>query len=89
MNKAELVEKAALQCEMTKKDTALVLNALLNVMSEALSAGEHIQLVGFGVFEPRIKPAHNGVNPTTLEEMMIPEVRTVSFKPGKKLREGL
>ncbi|MCQ2446343.1 MAG: HU family DNA-binding protein [Clostridia bacterium] len=89
MNKAELIEKVAYACSMTKKDTSLVLTALLDEIGTALSEGEKVQLVGFGVFEPRIKPEHVGVNPVTLEEMTIPETRTVSFKPGKKLRESL
>ena len=89
MNKAELIEKVAYKCEMTKKDTSLVLGALLDEMSAALARGEKVQLVGFGAFEPRIKPAHVGVNPVTLEEMTIPETRTVAFKPGKNLRESL
>lgn len=89
MNKAELIEKVAYQCQMTKKDTALVLSALTDEITKALSQGEKVQLVGFGAFEPRIKPARTGVNPVTLEEMTIPETRTVAFKPGKNLRESL
>lgn len=89
MNKAELIEKTAAAAGMSKKDTGKILDKLLDEMTAALSAGEKVQLVGFGSFEVRTKAARTGINPATLKEIAIPESKTVAFKAGKFLKEKL
>ena len=89
MNKAELIEKTAAAAGMSKKDTGALLAALLSEMTAALAAGEKVQLVGFGSFEVKTKAAHTGINPATLQEIEIPESKTVAFKAGKFLKDNL
>ncbi len=89
MNKAELIEKTAAATGMSKKDTGAFLASLLDEMTAALAAGEKVQLVGFGSFEVKTKAARTGINPATLEEITIPETKTVAFKAGKFLKEKL
>ena len=89
MNKAELIEKTAAATGMSKKDTGVFLAALLDEMTAALADGDKVQLVGFGSFEVKTKAARTGINPATLQEISIPETKTVSFKAGKFLKEKL
>lgn len=89
MNKNELVSVIADKCEMTKKDTEKVINALTDTICEALKEGERVQIVGFGSFEVKERAAHKGHNPITKEEMMIPATKSPFFKAGKILKDSV
>ena len=89
MNKNELIAVVAEKCEMTKKDTDVIVNAVLDSITEALVKGEKVQLVGFGSFEVKERAAHKGHNPITKEEMMIPATKTPMFKAGKILKDSV
>ena len=63
--------------------------AALETITETLKTGEKVQLVGFGVFETRVRPAHKGHNPMTGEEIEIAASKSPAFKAGKALKEAL
>jgi DNA-binding protein HU-beta len=87
MNKAELLSTVAERAAMSKKDTARVVDILMDTIAEALAKGEKVQLVGFGNFEVRERSARKGRNPQTGEEIQIQASKTPAFKPGKALKE--
>ena len=89
MNKNELVSIIAEKCDMTKKDTEKVVNAMTDTICDALKAGERVQIVGFGSFEVKERAAHKGHNPITKEEMMIPATKSPFFKAGKILKDSV
>ncbi|ETA80263.1 HU family DNA-binding protein [Youngiibacter fragilis] len=87
MNKADLVAKIAEKTAFTKKDSELALKAAIETIVEALSAGEKVQLSGFGTFEVKERKARVGRNPKTNEEIQIPAFKQPAFKAGKDLKE--
>lgn len=89
MNKAELIGKIAEKSELSKKDSEKALNAAIESIVEALKADEKVQLVGFGVFETKVRAARTGRNPKTKEVIEIPESKNPQFKPGKALKEAV
>ena len=89
MNKAELISVVAEKTGFTKKDSDLAVNAALDAITEALVAGEKVQLVGFGTFEVKERAARVGRNPQTKEEITIPAARVASFKVGKALKDAV
>ena len=89
MNKGELVAALYAKTEMTKKDSETVLNALLDVIGETLAKGEKIQLVGFGTFEAKKRPARIARNPRTGEEVKIAACTAPVFKAGKALKDQI
>ena len=58
-------------------------------ITEALAAGDKVQLVGFGSFEIRARAARIGRNPKTKEEIKIPASKVPAFKPGKALKDAV
>ena len=60
MNKAELVAAIAEKTELSKKDSEKALKAFIDVVTEELTKGEKIQLVGFGTFEVAERAAREG-----------------------------
>ena len=89
MNKAELVSAVAEKTGMSKKDSEKAGNAAFDTITEALAAGDKVQLVGFGAFEVKERGARIGRNPKTKEEIEIPASRVASFKVGKALKEAV
>ncbi|MFD2612009.1 HU family DNA-binding protein [Paenibacillus gansuensis] len=89
MNKSELITKVAETTELSKKDVTKAVDAVFEAISEALSGGDKVQLVGFGNFEVRERSARKGRNPQTGEEIEIPASKVPAFKPGKALKDGI
>ena len=89
MNKAELVKAMSDETNLTQKDVEKVLNSFVNVVSDALSNKDKVQLVGFGTFETRERAERTGRNPQTGAEMKIPASVVPSFKAGKALKENV
>ena len=88
MNKTELVAAVAEKTGMSKKDSEKAVNAAFDSITEALVAGEKVQLVGFGAFEVKERNARVGRNPKTKETIEIPASRVASFKVGKALKDA-
>lgn len=86
MNKADLINRVAELTQFTKKDSQKAVDAILQVITEALKAGEKVQLLGFGYFEIRERSARSGRNPQTGEIIEIAASKVPAFRPGKTLR---
>lgn len=89
MNKTELTKIVAKKAELSQKDAATATNAVLDVITNALSNEGKIQIIGFGTFEIRERAARMGRNPQTGEEMQIAASKLPAFKAGKELKEAV
>ena len=87
MNKAELIAAIAAKTGDTKKTAEKLVNAFVETVTEALTEGDKVQLVGFGSFEVRKRAARKGRNPQTKEEIKIPASKAPVFKAGKALKD--
>jgi len=89
MNKTELISAVAEKVGMSKKDTDLVVNAVLDTIAEAMKEGDRVQLVGFGSFEVKKRAERTGRNPKTKETIMIPASKVPTFKAGKAMKDAV
>ena len=89
MNKADLVAAVAEKAGISKKDSEKAVNAAFDAITDALVAGDKVQLVGFGAFETKERSARVGRNPKTKEEIQIPASRVPAFKAGKALKDAI
>lgn len=89
MNKTELIAAVAEKTDLSKKDADAAVSAVLGAITDALKAGDKIQLVGFGTFEVRNRAAKQGRNPRTGETMTVPASRVPAFKAGKALKDAV
>ena len=87
MNKVELVAAIAEKSELTKVDAEKALKAFIDIVTEELTKGEKVQLVGFGTFEVAERPERKGRNPQNKEEIIIPASKAPKFKAGKSLKD--
>ena len=89
MNKADLIAATTEKAGLSKKDTEAVITAAIEVITDALKAGEKVQLVGFGAFEVKARAERIGRNPKTKEQIKIPASKVPVFKAGKALKDAV
>lgn len=89
MNKTELIAEIAEKASLSKKDAEKALSAVLDTITATLTAGDKVQLVGFGTFETRQREARTGRNPRTNEAIEIPASTVPVFKAGKALKDAV
>lgn len=89
MNKSELINVVAKATAMSRKDAEKAVTAAVDAMVDALKNGEKVQIVGFGGFEVKERAARAARNPRTGEEIQIEASKSVTFKPGKALKDEL
>ena len=89
MNKAELTAAIVKKTGFTKKDAEKAIAAVTDVITETLAAGEKVQIVGFGGFEVRSRPARVARNPRTGEQISIEASKAPGFKAGKALKDSV
>ena len=88
MTKSELIEiLSQRQAHLKSDDVDLAVKALLEMMGGALSAGDRIEIRGFGSFSLHYRPPRLGRNPKTGESVALPGKHVPHCKPGKELRE--
>ena len=89
MNKSELIEQIAKRSGLTIQGSRSALDALLETVSEALAAGDRVQLVGFGTFKVTERAEREGRNPQTGAVITIPATKTPSFSAGAELKKSV
>ncbi len=65
MNKTELIKNVAQNAEISQKEATVVVQTVVESITNTLAAGEKVQLIGFGTFEVRERAARTGRNPQT------------------------
>lgn len=87
MNKTDLVKATASAAGLTKKQAEAAVKAMFDEISAAMAKGDKVQLIGFGTFEARKRPARTGKNPRTGEKVKIKACKVPAFKAGKGLKD--
>ena len=89
MTKSELIKQIAERAELTQAKAAEALQALEAAVTDELSKGGEIALIGFGTFKVTDRAARAGRNPQTGAEIQIAASKVPSFKAGKALKEAV
>ncbi|PPI88405.1 DNA-binding protein HU [Candidatus Pantoea edessiphila] len=89
MNKSQLINKIALDEDISKSVVGRVLDALTCSISTALKSGDEVVIVGFGRFSVRNRAARIGRNPQTGQEINIPAGKIPGFRAGKTLKNAI
>lgn len=90
MVKSELVTQiAGRTCLASPRDVERAIDAVLDAISKALTAGQRVELRGFGAFKLTHRPAREGRDPRNGKPVQIEQKRQVLFRCGKSLRGRL
>ena len=74
---------------LSRKDSADVLDMIIEEIKSELAAGNDVKLSSFGTFSLRKKKARIGRNPKTGVEAEISPRTVISFKPSQILRKAV
>lgn len=89
MNKEEMVGALSQKTQFTRKDAETAIDAVFEIITDTLSVGDKVQIVGFGVFEVKNRAPRIGRNPKANVPVNIPARKMPVFKPGKPLKEAV
>lgn len=90
MTKKELVKAVANKHnEFTQKEISVIVDTVLETITETVGKGEKVALAGFGSFETAIRSSRQGRNPATGEIMTIPAKKVCKFKAMKGLKDAV
>ena len=89
MNKSELIDAVASAADLTKADAGRAIDATVAAITDALSKGDSLSLIGFGTFSISERAARAGRNPRTGETIQIKAAKLPKFKAGKALKDAV
>ena len=89
LTKNDIVRTLAEKYELEIASTRRVVQGTLDMVLEALLAGNKVELRNFGVFEVVDRKGRIARNPKSRQEVFIPERKVVAFKPGKVMEERI
>jgi DNA-binding protein HU-beta len=89
VNKSELIDAIAASADIPKAAAGRALDATMAAVTETLTKGESVALVGFGTFSVKERAARTGRNPQTGEPIQISAATLPTFKPGKALKDAV
>lgn len=89
MNKADLINSISEKTGLTKTKSNEVIDAFLSSVTESLSNGDKVTLVGFGTFTTSQRDARKGRNPKTGDIIDIPSKKVARFKAGSDLTKSV
>ena len=83
----DLSEAVLREVGLSRNESAELVEEVLQLMSDALVAGEQVKISSFGTFSVREKGQRIGRNPKTGEEVPILPRRVLSFRPSHLMKE--
>jgi len=86
ITRVDLAEAVYRSVGLSRKESAALVQAVLDELEGALVKGESVKLSSFGRFVVRAKPERIGRNPKTGICVPITPRRVMSFKPSSVLR---
>lgn len=89
MNKKQLIDAMAKKAEIAPEVAGKALEAFVDSVTEALKAGDNVQLVGIFSFQVSKRPARIGRNPATGAAINVPAKKVIKFKAGKSLEDAI
>ena len=89
MNKAQMIEKIAMQTKMPKAQCENIVDSFMMTVKATVKKGDDVKLVGFGTFTKAKRKARMGRNPQTGKAIKIPAAWAPKFRAGAEFKHLL
>lgn len=89
INKDSLIESISTKTDLSKKDVEMVLDTMVDSITEQLRQGNKVTFTGFGAFRVSKRAPREGINPQTKQKITIPAMNLPKFTAGKALKEAI
>ena len=88
VTKKDIVIQLSDKLGITQNQSIAAVEAMIEIISNSLCAGDNVALRTFGTFEVKVSKAKLGRNPNQPEVAVpIPDRRVIRFKPGIELKQ--
>jgi integration host factor subunit beta len=87
MNKSDLVEALSKGEDLTRTKAEEIVNLVFSEMTNALAAGDRVEIRGLGSFKVKSYDGYKGRNPKTAKQIKVKPKKLPFFKCGKELKE--
>jgi integration host factor subunit alpha len=87
LTRMDLSEAVFRAVGLSRNESAQLVEAVLQYISDALVAGEQVKISSFGTFSVRSKKQRIGRNPKTGEEVPISPRRVLTFRPSHLMKQ--
>ena len=90
MTKQEFVDQVASKTNMSRREAADAVDAVLDSITDTLKGGGEINFTGFGKFSTQFRKERQGVNPRNpTEKVTIPAATVPKFSAGSSLKQAV
>ena len=89
MKKSDLIEAVSKQSKISRSESKIFVEVILEELTSAIASGKRVEVRGFGSFYKRHRRGRVGINPKTGEKTEVAEKFVPFFKPGKFLKEAV
>ena len=89
MTKEKIINTLYYQVGLSKSQSRVVIESLLEIIKQTMENGEDLLISGFGKFVVKNKSARRGRNPQTTEDLQLRARRVVVFKISGVLRDKI
>jgi DNA-binding protein HU-beta len=90
VTKQEFVDKVAQKGNLSRRDAAEAVDAVLESITEVLRSGGEVNFTGFGKFSTQHRKERQGVNPRNpSEKVTIPAATVPKFSAGSSLKTAV
>ena len=87
LTRMDLSEAVFREVGLSRNESAQLVEAVIQYMSDALVEGEQVKISSFGTFGVRAKAERLGRNPKTGEEVPIDPRHVLTFRPSHLMKE--
>jgi integration host factor subunit beta len=87
MNKSDLIDALSEREDLTRPKAEEVVNLVFAEMTDALVAGDRVEIRGLGSFKVKSYDGYKGRNPKTGKQIKVKPKKLPFFKCGKELKE--
>ena len=89
MKKKDLIDVISKQSRISRSESKLCVEVIVEELTLAIVSGEGVEVRGFGGFYKRHRKGRIGINPKTGEKTEVAARFVPFFKPGKFLKEAV
>ena len=87
MNKYNIIKELSKQKRLSEKDSHIIINTMIEEITQALQLGDRVEFRGFGVFFTKARDKRLARNPRTGEKIYATKKNIPHFRMSKVLYE--
>ncbi len=87
MIKIDMARELAEALNVKDKESLEIIDSLIESLREVILENDRLEIRDFGVFQIKTRKERVGRNPKNKKEYPIPAHKSLTFKPGKELKD--